>query len=194
MTAGRQARRAPLVSFGGLSYGAACGPIAGFSPSYRAWSRPSRTTLNTCTHSAESCTWRSTEPAALPRPGTSAMPVWPAAGSAAARRLPLLRRRRSGAVSDPGTAARGHGEPPTGARGQPRRPATGLRLRVGDQQASAVCASRMTRSQTVVDSLTTTARVPAHLALVASARQLRWRRTDQADLDPARRGCRGRLT
>ena len=62
--------------------------------SYR-WAQPQlsclvtavATTLNTSTHAAESCTWRFTEPAALPRPGTSAMPVWPAAGSAAARRL-----------------------------------------------------------------------------------------------------------
>jgi hypothetical protein len=92
---------------------AACGPIAGLGRSCRAWSRPSRTTLNTSTHAAESCTWRFTEPAALPRPGISAMPVRAAAGSAAARRLPFLRRRRRGAVDDLGAAPRGRGEPPT---------------------------------------------------------------------------------
>jgi hypothetical protein len=69
---------------------AACGPTAGLSRSCRTWSRAPRTGPNEGAHAAGSCTWRFTEPAALPRPGTSAMPAWPGAGSAAARRLPLL--------------------------------------------------------------------------------------------------------
>jgi len=90
LTAGRRTRRGPLGLIWWSQLGAACGPIAGLSRSCRAWSPPSRTTLNTSTHAAESCAWRFTEPAALPGPGTSAMPVRPAAGSAAARRMPFL--------------------------------------------------------------------------------------------------------
>ena len=102
LTAGRRARRGPLGLIWWSQLGAACGPIAGLSRSCRAWSPPSRTTLNTSTHAAESCTWRFTEPAALPRPGISAMPVWPAAGSAAARRLPFLRPSAKGSNGSSG--------------------------------------------------------------------------------------------
>lgn len=113
----RHSRHGRLIWWSQLR--AACSPIAGLSRSCRAWSRPSRTTLNTSTRAAESCAWRFTEPAPSPRPGTSAMPVWPATGSAAARRLPFLRRRRRGAVNDLVAEPRGHGKPPTGARDSP---------------------------------------------------------------------------